>query len=194
MLRPSILRLVAVTLATALSAAVLAAVAPPATAAPAVPASAQDASAYIAHILETKGLGGIPQEATLTLTRKGASGEVSAAETITCSASSTVFRRSSGGWWSVYAQGRTRCPVVMDDVRAQTSLWEWNPFVGRYLQVIIGSLAYGPGQENISTTPEFTCATTARNYVALTYHSAYVGDAAGSTVTQSLPVPCSFVM
>lgn len=207
MFRLRTFRSVAVALASSATAVVLAAAGTPAQAAqaaqagtgagagteatPAISAalSPDAAIAAAAAALSKLGPAGAVAQAT-PFTLRPAKGGIGTDATIICTAGSDLFISSFGGLNSITARGTTTCPVVMDDLSAQTSLYEWNTFVGSYLRVSIGNLAYGPGTQQTSSVPGWTCPTTAGTYVAFTFHTARRGSAAASTVSQSLPRAC----
>jgi hypothetical protein len=127
------------------------------------------------------------QPATLRLTR----GMTSA--TIVCTASSLAAIRTWGGWNSVVGKGVSECPVRMDNLVAQTSLFEWDFFVGDWIEVRIGNYANGPGTKAESETGEYTCRDEPRDYVAITFHHARLGNAYATAVTASAVTSCKFV-
>jgi hypothetical protein len=193
MRRIKMLRTVAAAFAIAAAATVLTGVASPASAAPASALSPQ-AVPDLAAFLPAAGPAGIKEQpATLTLTEPHRPGVVTPDATIICTARSSAFIRTQGGLNSVFGRGSSTCPVAMTSLIAQTHLFEWNAFVGQYLEIRAGNYASGPGTEQVSETGEYTCNHEPRTYVAVTFHYARLGQAAATAVSQSATTSCQIV-
>jgi hypothetical protein len=163
------------------------AAAAPVTAAPDLSPAAV-AAAMASHLASIDPAKAKAQPATLRLTSRGMT-----SATIVCTASSLAGIRTFGGWNSVVGKGLSECPVPVDNLVAQTSLFEWDFFVGDWIEVSVGNYANGPGTKAESVTGEYTCRTESRDYVAITFHYARVGNAYATAVTASTIVPCEFV-
>ncbi len=115
---------------------------------------------------------------------------VSAAATIVCTARTNIALGQRLGDYYAYGTGVSECPVAMENLVAQTSLWKWSVDLARWDQVVIGNYANGPGKKAESRTSDYYCGSEPHDYIAATYHFARLGNATATAVSTSPEVTC----